>query len=979
MKTKLLLFITIALFQVNYSFSQVSEIERSALIALYDSTDGANWINNTNWGSTEPVSSWYGITVIDDQVEIIQLNNNSLNGTIPSEIGDLIHLTNLQMVSNELSGSIPVEIGNLTSLTHLNLSLNELSGSIPDEIGNLSSLFYLRFTSNLLEDSIPSVIWNLTNLNFLSFASNNLVGTIPIEVSNLTNLSTLSLNSNQLNGPIPSEIGALTNLTSLRLNINSFEDTLPSELGNLTNLVSLNISYNQFTGNIPNEIWSLSNLTTLMLNNNQFEGNIPAEISNLSSIETLLLNNNLFTGTIPSEIGLLSNLEYLYLYFNDFEGELPYEFTNLSNLSSLKIDYNLFDSIPDLSGNSSLTTFSVINNSLQFDDVEANISISNFQYSSQAIVPVQSLVSIDEGDELSLHVSVGGEFNEYQWTKDNIDILDANADSLIIESVSLSDAGIYQLRINNSIATDLTLISGQITVTIDSSEGFPIDEYNALIALYDSTNGDDWTNNTNWLSDEPVSTWYGVTVADNNVVLLQLFANNLNGSLPSEIGNLTSLTNFSISYNPLLIGGIPSEITNLTSLTTLNISFNQLSGNIPNYIGNLTQLTSLNMSTNLINGTLPSELGDLNNLTYLNIGSNELTGEIPSSLGDLTLLTDLQLYENQLSGNIPEEIWSLDSLINLGLFVNELEGSLPSTIGGLNNIEKLLLNNNQFTGTLPTVIGSLHTLTDIACDNNQLSGTIPSELSDLVNLKTLNLAYNQFEGTLPIELTYLSDLILILLNDNFFDSIPDFSGIDSLEYLWIQENALEFDDLEPHVGISNFTYSPQDNINGIPPIIINEGEELSFSLHVGGSANIYQWYKEGTAVSGQTSNTFFVSSANISDAGTYTLEITNTIATELTLYSEEIIVDVLVGIMENTSNANFSLYPNPTSGIFSIELNNHYAEVLVNIYSLDGRLLHSERKENIDRLKMEFSQQKGIYLVEVLADTENRTFKIIIN
>jgi len=124
----------------------------------------------------------------------------------------------------------------------------------------------------------------------------------------------------------------------------------------------------------------------------------------------------------------------------------------------------------------------------------------------------------------------------------------------------------------------------------------PQSERDALIALYNATDGDNWTRNTNWNTDNPVSNWYGVYIVNINgedhVKYLILYDNQLSGEIPPEIGNLTYLSGLYLSANQLS-GEIPSEIGNLDSLTTLSLGANQLSGEIPSEIGNLSNLSSL--------------------------------------------------------------------------------------------------------------------------------------------------------------------------------------------------------------------------------------------------------------------------------------------------------------------------------------------------------------------------------------------------
>ncbi|MBN1997899.1 hypothetical protein JW935_10130 [candidate division KSB1 bacterium] len=97
--------------------AQVFEQDSLALVAFYESTNGAEWDNNTNWLSG-PVSSWHGITIQENRVIDITLNWNNLKGSIPPEIGALSSLRELTLYGNELSGEIPPEIGNLLNLTY---------------------------------------------------------------------------------------------------------------------------------------------------------------------------------------------------------------------------------------------------------------------------------------------------------------------------------------------------------------------------------------------------------------------------------------------------------------------------------------------------------------------------------------------------------------------------------------------------------------------------------------------------------------------------------------------------------------------------------------------------------------------------------------------------------------------------------------------------------------------------------------------
>ena len=99
--------------------------ERTALIALYDKTGGADWNDKTNWKTNQSLSKWYGVTTnIYGQVISLVLLNNKLSGPIPVELARLHNLEYLLLDGNELSGPIPVELAQLSNLEYLSLKDN---------------------------------------------------------------------------------------------------------------------------------------------------------------------------------------------------------------------------------------------------------------------------------------------------------------------------------------------------------------------------------------------------------------------------------------------------------------------------------------------------------------------------------------------------------------------------------------------------------------------------------------------------------------------------------------------------------------------------------------------------------------------------------------------------------------------------------------------------------------------------------------
>ena len=312
------------------------ETDRAALVALYDSTGGDNWTSNTNWKSDKPLNEWYGIeTDSTGRVESIEFHTqNGLTGSIPPEIGNLVHLKKISLEGNDLTGSIPSEIENLIDLEILNLRFNELTGPIPPGIINLVNLKEIDLAVNDLSGHIPLGIGNLINLTHISFSGSDLTGPIPPEIGNLVNLKSINFSGNKLSDSIPSEIGNLTNLTVLNLQRNQLSGSIPSEIGNLVRLTHLYLGPNQLTGGIPSEIGNLVHLKVLNLRSNQLTGSIPPEMGNLVRLESLNLRSNQLTGVIPPGVCTILLKPQIFVRLDDNPGlisnclQIPENFIN---------------------------------------------------------------------------------------------------------------------------------------------------------------------------------------------------------------------------------------------------------------------------------------------------------------------------------------------------------------------------------------------------------------------------------------------------------------------------------------------------------------------------------------------------------------------------------------------------------------------------------------------------------------------------
>ncbi|CAL5417775.1 unnamed protein product [Camellia sinensis] len=344
----------------------------------------------------------------------LDLQNNSLHGTIPSSIANLSKLTYLALARNQLhgpvpdsigligklnvlllfgnylSGTIPPSIGNLTKLTYLRLHYNELSGSVPSEIGKLSNLYLLTFFENKLSGSLPLSINNLTQLkrlfvgenNFsgslpqeichggsfekLTAANNHFVGRIPKSLKNCSKLMRLRLEKNQLVGNISEDFGVYPNLEYIDLSYNEFNGELSWNWRFFGNLTKLSISNTRVSGKIPAELAEAHRIEELDLSSNHLIGNIPKELGNLSSLRVLVLDDNKLSGGIPVEIGMLMNLEKLDLSGTNLSGVVVAQLGNYLKLRELNLSNNRFrGSIPSEIGNlGSLESLDLSHNSL---------------------------------------------------------------------------------------------------------------------------------------------------------------------------------------------------------------------------------------------------------------------------------------------------------------------------------------------------------------------------------------------------------------------------------------------------------------------------------------------------------------------------------------------------------------------------------------------------------------------------------------
>ena len=362
----------------------------------------------------------------------------------------------------------------------------------------------------------------------------------------------------------------------------------------------------------------------------------------------------------------------------------------------------------------------------------------------------------------------------------------------------------------------------------------------ALIALYNATEGINWTNQ--WDFDQPIDNWYGVTTNQvGDVVQLDLSGNGLRGSLPNQIGFLSALK-------------------------VLRLEFNQLSG------------------------PLPDGLGILFNLEELVAFNNNLEGSLPDTIVNLRLLRRLSLSNNKLTGSLPSRIGQMDSLSMLVMDRNALDGPLPESIGGCQNLQILALNDNFIKGPLPESIGQLTKLRELLLFNNNLTGEMPGRMVQMDSLEILWLQSNSLTGAVPP--FALPNLRSVRLNNNAISALPDLSnnplGTGFPDGLSVELNQLSFDDVMVNralIGTVRFSYSPQDTLGKFATYYANEGDRLQVLLPFDDTVttSAYRWFQDGDLNQFTRENVFVINNIQKSDGGIYHAEIGNDIIGDLIL------------------------------------------------------------------------------------------------
>ena len=287
----------------------------------------------------------------------LSMEINQFYGSLPASLCQASALVYLIMFENALTGTVPSCLGSLDQLTDIELSINQFNGSIPEELCEASALEYLILEDIALTGTLPSCLGSLDQLTWLVLDSNQITGSMPEELCQASALKHLILSENFLTGTIPSCFGRLSELTVLDLSINPFHGPVPFELCQASALEDLFLVDDALTGTIPNCLaTSFPLLEAMLLHNNDFSGAVPSEWALPSLISIMLSNNRKLSGSLPSSLFLQEfepsattnistnspniNLRSVVIEGTSVEGTLPAALCSASKMETLALSGN---------------------------------------------------------------------------------------------------------------------------------------------------------------------------------------------------------------------------------------------------------------------------------------------------------------------------------------------------------------------------------------------------------------------------------------------------------------------------------------------------------------------------------------------------------------------------------------------------------------------------------------------------------------
>ncbi|WP_339785751.1 T9SS type A sorting domain-containing protein [uncultured Imperialibacter sp.] len=443
-------------------------------------------------------------------------------------------------------------------------------------------------------------------------------------------------------------------------------------------------------------------------------------------------------------------------------------------------------------------------------------------------------------------------------------ILLVNADIALLQ-VSLQPTGVTDLAENLAENSSVLKIR-KIKDGVIASDSL------ALVSLYNALDGANWVNNTNWLAPgQKVENWFGVTASLSRITGIDLAANGLRGVLPNDILVLDSLKILDVSNNQI------SRLPNLTSMTlsTTNVASNVLDFASLEFNMGLASFTFSPQSALLTFMDTLQERGESLILVRQVGGSannyqwfkNDLSLEGASGFNhtiDFPTFADEGNYYVEVTSSIVPGLTLTTKPVALRVSSLERDRLLLGELYSLTSGDNWINNSGWNTADLSSWFGitvASDRVTGIDLPANNLSGDLPKFLGDMRKLTSIDLSENEIT------------------------SLPVLTNIIQLTMLNVSNNRLQFDDLEPNINIPSLIYSPQKLAGVMLEELVPVGADYLLSVSIGGSANSYQWFRNGVEVEEGNAAEYTIAGIDFATMGDYQLEVTNSKVAGLTIQS----------------------------------------------------------------------------------------------
>ena len=567
-----------------------SQDERAILESFYDGTGGSSWERDTNWKSSSPICTWFGITCENGDTNgnqnIVQINlsENNLNGAIPAEFWRLPKLQRLILRGNNIvdANFSGLETETPSPIDTIVMPENQIK-SIAGIHHAKDTLISLNLNKNQLNEPLEEVFYELSNLEELYLAFNQISGTMSSQIGKLNQLIELYLFDNNLSGNLPSELGLLNKCEILGLGNNDWSGSLPTEMNQMVNIRDLSAH---------RVVDSTAAATSDTSSNSAGLTGPLLAFDSMPFLSLLLLDGNSLTGTIPDEF-LRHNKNVkspisISLTDNKLEGSIPNELARFERIF-LDITGNRIESISD-----------------DFCTIGGWMGGLVEEFGCDAILCPKNTFS------------PGGRAT----TQDNCepclgeDYLGARECSSAVSKLKT-----WEILLELYAAT-----SGSRWENRDGWEE----------AFGDAT-GSDASDNEAFDSIDFCSGFHGILCQNGEITELALPGNNLFGTVPESLLFLSSLNTLELSGNNLVVPNFSGggQNPNLRSIILSNTKVQSLDG-----IGKFSALQSLYLDGTDVGGALPDELFDLTTLELLQLQHGNLQGSIPSKIGKLSALIE---------------------------------------------------------------------------------------------------------------------------------------------------------------------------------------------------------------------------------------------------------------------------------------------------------------------------------------------------